>query len=485
MNLKSRIGDLLLGRQSGPGQDAPDSVAAAREIQQQQDEAARLHMRRLAHVRNRELNDLRALMLERAQSLTDQAPSRTSKHASKNAVTRPSGLTDVSQMVSLINELEVKVLSEPMGLVRTALPPPAHPANAMGTAHPPTRRLTTSHPLDDAALMVAARQWHQAGDLLISALDSGELPKGLDWATRCAIDLLERGNQVSRADELRQKYKQDRGCIPARVLPPRLSGPSSGRVQASSASLWKCESQLDAKEASSLQALVEANKACGPLVLDWSNVSSIDSLAMAPMQRAVETAMRCQTVFIHIGLLRLIRAARKELHAQMFSAKSWKFWLTLMNWNGFRSAHRIAAAAFSKRFECESPAYLSAKSLCQSLNTSTWSAGQNLVSSARFLGDLSRDQVKELDELEAGSLMPGGMVLLDFRLLTSVDFFFGADLLNWVIRQHARGQTVCITYAHPLLTHFLQMLGLQEYAKLHCLPNAQRLDSEQVNKPSV
>jgi hypothetical protein len=472
MNLKSRIGDLLQGRHSGNGPSAPDSEAAARERQHQQDEAQRLYMKRLNAVRNRELDDLRAVMRRRAERRSGKASSSSVKRNSSSGVTRPPGLAEGSQMVSLINELEIKVLSEPMGLMAVPGGPPSTPVTSGLTEPIRTTGLKPfpTNPLDDAALMMAAQRWDQAGDLLLSAIHAGGIDKGIDWVARCAIDLLERGGQNRRAAEVRQQYLEKKGQAPERIVPAKLSAPVAGRVHAGDISSWRCASRLGADDAVHLQSVLQSAGAGTVVVVDWSDITALDALAAEPMQRVIQMAMRSRTVFVQIGLSRLVRAVRLELQAQSLSETTWNFWLVLMNWNGFRNAHRAASIAFLKRFQYDPPAYLSSRCICHSLNKPLSATGHEFVSSARFLGDLSREHAQELEALEVPAAQPGAIVLLDCRFLTSLDFFFGADLLNWVIRRHTRGEVVSIAFAHPLLAHFLQMLGLHDYAKLHRLP---------------
>jgi hypothetical protein len=467
MNLKSRIVETLQIRSSGSVGDALDSETLALKRQQQED-AHKLHMRRLLTARNRELDELRKIMVQRRKSQKGNEVSRQGKGALTTGITRPPSLVDGAQLVSLINELEVKVLSEPMGL--TGLPahkPPPTVNTISGNSSPPSSGSSKAHPLDDAALMVAARRWDHAADLLIKAICAGDVPRGTDWATRSAIDLFERSGQTERAAAMRLQYAQSRGRDPGRIVPPKLNASVAGRLQICEPIAWKCPAILGSDVPVALGVLLAGGKTGVPLVIDWTAASSVDVKAMEALQLSIQNAMKSQNIFVHLGLSKLIRIMRKELQNQNFSREAWSLWLTLLNWTGFRHAHRAAASAYAKRFQNEAPVFLGVRCICQPLSMPANGVAKDLVYAARFQGDLTREHAEELDRLEIRASMPGRLVVLDFRLLTSLDFFFGADLLNWVIKRHSRGETVGISYAHPLLAHFLQMLGLQHYAKLH------------------
>ncbi len=376
-------------------------------------------------------------------------------------------------MVSLINDLEVKVLSEPMGLT---LPPqkatlsPVTTTPEMAWASSGNRGQTNL--LDDTALMIAAHRWDQAGMLLLNAVCSGKVTKGIDWLTRSAIDLLERGEREEDAARLRQRYRQSRGRMPGRVIPSRIGAThGAGRLLGSETLSWKCPARLEIEDVGALEAMLNAAPARHPRVMDWSLLEGIDAAAIGPMHDMIGKAMQAQAVFVHLDLSRLIRTARQELPVQLFSRESWSFWLSLLNWNGFRSAHRTAAAAFARRFQCDAPSYISPRCVSQPLkHPPDFHAPDDRVQAVRLLGDLTREHSEELERLGMRTASPGKLLLLDCRHLTSVDFFFGTDLLNWVTRRHSQGETVSIVYAHPLLAHFLNMLGLRDYAKLHGVP---------------
>lgn len=469
MNLKSRISEALQIRSVGSAGDSPDSEALMLK-RQQEEERQRAYMRRLLVTRNRELDELRKIMRQRRQRKDGtQVSSRGKGSGSASAgITRPPSPTDGAQLVSLINELEVKVLSEPMAL--TGLPrSDARPSVAANgeVRRPPETSSTPANPLDDVALMVAARRWDHAADLLIKAICAGDMRKGaVDWAMRSAIDLFERSGQIERTAAMRLQYQESRGREPSRILPPRLNAPKTGQLQTSNPIIWSCPAQLDKAAAAALGMILNTSKRNSPLVIDWTAAVGIDPTGMEGLQLCFEQAIRSQNIFVHFGLSKLIRVLRHELHNQAYTREAWKLWLTLLNWTGFRHAHHTAAAAYSRRYSDEAPRFQSVRCICQSLNLPPGGSMEGLVCAARFQGDLTGDDVEELDRLEILAPLPGRLVLLDFRLLTSVDFFFGADLLNWVIRRHSRGETVVIAYAHPLLSHFLQMLGLQHHAKL-------------------
>lgn len=468
MNLKSRISEALQARSAGSAGDSLDSESLALK-RLQEEEAHRAHMRRLLVARNRELNELRSIMVQRRQRKGGVEVAERGRGSAAAGVTRPPPHTDAAQLVSLINELEVKVLSEPMGL--TGLPAGRAPSLATtttttGNSLPSSNGSTKADPLDDAALMVAARRWDQAADLLIKALCAGDVPRGADWATRSAIDLFERGGQVERAAAMRIQYLESRGREPGRIVPPRLDAPVCGRLKVCNPIVWRCPARLDREVPAALDLLLNASRRGVPLVIDWSAVAGIDPTAMAELRLSFEQSMKSQNIFVHVGLSRLIRALRQALKNQNFSRDSWLLWLALLNWTGFRHAHHTGANAFARRYPDEAPKFRSVRCISQPIHLPEGRSASELVCAARFQGDLTRDHAEELDRLEVRAPMPGKLVLLDFRLLTSLDFFFGADLLNWVIRRHSRGEMVGIAYAHPLLAHFLQMLGIQNHAKL-------------------
>lgn len=467
MNLRSRISEVLQIRSAGSAGDSPDSEALA--LKRQREEGMqRAYMRRLLVARNRELDELRAIMRKRRQRIDGTNVSSRDKGSISASITRPPNPTDSAQLVSLINDLEIKVLSEPMAL--TGLPYSDVRPNV--AAHrdirkPPETISVKVNPLDDIALMVAARRWEHAADLLIKAIYAGEMRRGVaDWATRTAIDLFERSGQVERAAAMRLQYQESRGREPGRILPPRLNAAMTGQLQVSNPIVWSCPAQLDGTAPTALGMLLNTNKRNTPLVIDWSAVAGIDSTSINGLQLCFEQAMRSQIIFVHLGLSKLIRTLRQELQNQNFTRESWNLWLTLLNWTGFRHAHHTAAAAYSRRYSDAAPSFRSVRCICQALNLPAGSSTEELVCAARFQGELTQEEAEELDRIEIRASAPGRLVVLDFRLLTSVDFFFGTDLLNWVIKRHSRGEMVVIAYAHPLLSHFLQMLGLQHHAKL-------------------
>lgn len=476
MNLRSRIGGILQGKASALDEAAPDSRALAQEKERRAELSLQLHMRQMRAVRDRELNELRQIMAKRSlRGMVAGERLPTSRGTGGLAPSRPTSAVDATQMVSMINELEVKVLSEPMGLGSRSPGRNRKPGlerqrddPATGHSNQPRNGPASPHSLDDAALMVAARRWDQAADLLLEALAIGDLRGGTDWVVRSAIDLLERGGQSGRAAALRKQYEQRRRRPPRHIVPPAAGVATLEPLQATETPPWRCPSRLGGPDIPALQALLL--QAHDPVTLDWSMVSGIEATSLVDLQRLMETAMASHIVFVHIGLPKLIRAARQALHAEPDSMNRWTLWLALLNWSGLRKTHRSAAAAFAQRFQCPPPVYGAVRCVCQNLPAQGNGPVEDRVYHARLVGDLSMEHVNELARLEALAPKPGRLVLLDCRLLVSVDFFFGAELLNWVIRRQSRGESIGIAHAHPLLGHFLRILGFQGYARLHGLP---------------
>ncbi len=459
MNLKLHLGGILQGRPSTrrtpvpvPAPDGGDTLPCPDDARRR-DALAQQHLLRMRIARDRELNQLRALMAHRRNG-----PARAAATPAALAASRSPFPLESSRLLNLINGLESEVFSEPMACPGPLPLPPQPPEDAApsgtGTSGP------HPHPLDDAALMVAAQQWGQAADLLLGALDAGQLPGEAEWAPRCAVDLFERDGQPDRARALRRQYRLQGAA--QHVVPSPLAGTAAGGVLPCAIAPWRCPEPWGAADVGALLArLAEPDPAGSPVVLDWRAMARIDAAALPALQALVEQAMRSRTVFVHVGLARLVDAARQAMREQAYAKESRDLWLALLNWTGFRQAHAKAAAVFAHRFGDAPPPWRHTRCVGHRLNTASGAPAQDLIRAACLQGELTNAHIGELGRFDAAPPCPGGLVLLDLRHLASMDFFFGAELLNAAIRRHAKGEAVCVAHAHPLLAHYLRMLGMK------------------------
>lgn len=471
MSLISQI-DAALRRGLGvAGEGAQSSASETNDppFEQTRPGAVYSQRSRMRLVCDRELEALRiALRLRKATSADGWSGERSTLPGKPNSA--PAALGK-AEMVSRINEIEAKIMSSPMKLFPRPRPRPMPtPApqvqllDPMIAAFPPTQAV--SDPLDEAAAMFAARRVDLTVEHLLAAIRAGPLASYTSWALRCVIDLLERSGSAEPTQTLRQEYEGRFAHAPTPVLPP-ITGPAAMPwLSFADTAHWLCPMVLDEQAAIDLMDALNMHAGHGVLVIDWTAIDRLSPMAQTRLQAVLDQAIGLPMTFFQVGLPRLARLLRADLQMRPQSRESWTLWLTLLNWNGFNNSYQTALPGFIERCGPDPRPY--AAPVCASVQLAGSETSGSPVSALqiRLAGVLTRDHAESISALDVLPSRPGQLVLVDCRSLECVDFFFGAEIVNWSMKRSASQETVCFAHVHPLLAHFLRMLGLHDHAKL-------------------
>ena len=277
----------------------------------------------------------------------------------------------------------------------------------------------------------------------------------------------------------------------------QLAAPSVKPTASGPAADWVCSSVVGIQTVAALKAALA--KAPMPWRLDWTNLKTIDAVAVEPLCK-VFGSWSAQPVQIRfIGDSQLQDVLKKNTPSgQRDTAQEW--WQLRME--ALRVTHRpdefeLAALDFCVTYEVSPPSWETARCEYKPIDTQGLAiAGHTIIGdvcrdsvpsslqpldgdthmdnlysqmssllSVELSGQIEGDAVVMLEQLEI-KLMGADIMQISCAKLIRVDFSAAGTLLNWVSARHAENRAVQFLEVNRLVAAFFNVIGITEYAKV-------------------
>ena len=260
---------------------------------------------------------------------------------------------------------------------------------------------------------------------------------------------------------------------------------------------WICPSSVGIQTVAALKAALA--KAPMPWRLDWSNLKTIEPLAIEALSKVFAgwSAQPVQLRFIGDAQLQQI-LQKATPSGQRDTLQAW--WQLRME--ALRVTHRpdefeLAALDFCVTYEVSPPSWETARCEYKSLdNQGLAVSGHTIIGevsrdsmpsslspqdgdthmdaltsqmtnlmSIELSGQIEGDAVTTLEKLEA-KLMGADIMMISCAKLIRVDFSAAGTLLNWVSARQSEGRAVQFSEVNRLVAAFFNVIGITEHAKV-------------------
>ena len=260
---------------------------------------------------------------------------------------------------------------------------------------------------------------------------------------------------------------------------------------------WVCPSILGIQAVAALEAALA--KVPMPWRLDWSNLKSIDVVAVDPLCKVFSgwSSQPVQLRFMDDSQLQQVLQKATPSGVQETSQQWWQLRMEALRVTHRPDEFELAALDFCVTYEVSPPAWESARCDYKPLDQDGGAVGGHT-----FIGNVYRDSAQsnlsilEGDtQMEGMSSQPGGMVsvelsgqiqgdaiavldALDLKLsgadimlisctkLIRVDFSAAGTLLNWVSARQSENRVVQFSDVNRLVAAFFNVIGITEYARV-------------------
>lgn len=260
---------------------------------------------------------------------------------------------------------------------------------------------------------------------------------------------------------------------------------------------WICPSSVGIQTVAALKAALA--KAPMPWRLDWSNLKTIEPLAVEAMSKVFAgwSAQPVQLRFLGDAQLQEV-LQRATPSGRRDTLQAW--WELRME--ALRVTHRpdefeLAALDFCVTYEVSPPSWEMARCEYKSMDSQGLAiSGHTIIGevsrdsmpsslshqdgdthmdaltsqmanlmSIELSGQIEGDAVTPLEELET-KLMGADIMMISCAKLIRVDFSAAGTLLNWVSARQSEGRAVQFTEVNRLVAAFFNVIGITEHAKV-------------------
>lgn len=356
--------------------------------------------------------------------------------------------------------------------------------------------------LEEASIRFANGDDGGAEAGLLEMLAPGGSRAGQSETWMALFDLYRATDQQEKFESAAIKYVQkfDRSAPQWFSLPDMVKAmaiPAVTVVSSGSVADWICPSSVGIQTVAALKAALV--KAPMPWRLDWSNLKTIEPLAIEALSKVFAdwSAQPVQLRFTGDSLLQQV-LQRGTPSGQRDTLQSW--WQLRME--ALRVTHRpdefeLVALDFCVTYEVSPPSWETARcdyksldnqGLAASGHTIIGEASSDSVSSSLYphdgdthidaltaqvanlmsielSGQIEGDAVATLEQLEA-KLMGADIMIISCSKLIRVDFSAAGTLLNWVSARQSEGRAVQFSEVNRLVAAFFNVIGITEHAKV-------------------
>ena len=402
-----------------------------------------------------------------------------------------------------------------------ALRPPAKPlviaglagtgdeyeAGASGFTHTNMMAMEVSEVAHDAELEEASIRFANGDDSgaeagLLEMLAPGGSRSGQSETWMALFDLYRATDSQEKFETAAIRFVQkfDRSAPQWFSMPDivrQLGKPAGIPVADGPVADWVCPSVVGIQTVAALKTALA--KAPMPWRLDWTNLKTIDAVAVEPLCKIFASWAAHPVQLRFIGDTQFQQILQKNTPSGLNdTAQRW--WLLRME--ALRVTHRpdefeLAALDFCVTYEVSPPAWEIARCDYKSIDTHGLAiAGHTIIGdvyrdsstaslsmqegdthmdnlssqmgnllSIELSGQIQGDAVAMLEQLEV-KLMGADIMQISCARLIRVDFSAAGTLLNWVSARHAESRIVQFLEVNRLVAAFFNVIGITEYAKV-------------------
>lgn len=277
-----------------------------------------------------------------------------------------------------------------------------------------------------------------------------------------------------------------------------LAKPDTNKPVATGATAhWICPSILGIQTVAALKAATA--RSAMPWRLDWSNLKTIDFLAVEPLNKVFSdwSAHRVQLRFKGDAQLQKVLHAATPSNQREIAQEWWRLRMEALRVTHRPDEFELVALDFCVTYEVSPPAWENASCEYKPLDPEGLAiAGYTIVGdvfrdsahsslslpeddsridmidlemgsqkSVELTGQIQGDALWVLDQLEIKLVGADSMVIACGKLIR-IDFSAAGTLLNWVSAQKAENRTVQFLEVNRLVAAFFNVIGISEHAKV-------------------
>ena len=356
--------------------------------------------------------------------------------------------------------------------------------------------------LEEASIRFANGDDSGAEAGLLEMLAPGGSRAGQSEIWMALFDLYRATDQQEKFENAALKYVQkfDRSAPQWFSMPDMVKAlgvPAVAIASTGPAADWICPSTVGIQTVAALKAALA--KAPMPWRLDWSNIKTIEPLAVEALSKVFAgwSAQPVQLRFIGDSQLQQV-LQNATPSGQVDTLQTW--WQLRME--ALRVTHRpdefeLAALDFCVTYEVSPPSWETARCEYKSMdNQGVAISGHTIIGevsrdsmpsslnpqdgdthmealtsqmtslmSIELSGQIEGDAVTTLEKLEA-KLMGADIMMISCAKLIRVDFSAAGTLLNWVSARQSEGCAVQFSEVNRLVAAFFNVIGITEHAKV-------------------
>ncbi len=401
----------------------------------------------------------------------------------------------------------VPAFKPPKPLVIGGLAGNNYEGGASGFGHTNMMAMDVSEIAHDAELEEASIRFANGDDIgaeagLQEMLAPGGSRAGQSETWMALFDLYRATDQQEKFENAALKYVQkfDRSAPQWFSMPDMvraMSGPDISAAGNRPAADWICPSSVGIQTTAALKAALA--KAPMPWRLDWSNLKTIEPLAVEALAKVFAgwSAQPVQLRFIGDDQLQQV-LQRATPSGQRDTQQAW--WQLRME--ALRVTHRpdefeLAALDFCVTYEVSPPSWETARCEYKSMDNQGLAISGNTIigevsrdsmpsslspqdgdthmdaltsqmanlMSIELSGQIEGDAVTTLEKLET-KMMGADIMMISCAKLIRVDFSAAGTLLNWVSARQSEGRAVQFSEVNRLVAAFFNVIGITEHAKV-------------------
>ena len=271
----------------------------------------------------------------------------------------------------------------------------------------------------------------------------------------------------------------------------------AGKLPDEAAAHWRCPSVVDLKTVAALNAVLL--KVPMPWCLDWSNLKTIQPVAVAPLLDIFSAWAEQPVQLQFIGDMQLQKVLRNDTPFGVRETPQnwWQLRMASLRVTNQADDFELAALDFCVTYEISPPDWKRARSEYRSLDqpdglmfveTITGEADRDSevstfiasyqetqpshgerpighVFAAELCGQIEGDLIVVLDQLET-QFKGADLLVISCSALIRVDFSAAGTLLNWVTARQAENIFIQFSDVNRLVAAFFSVIGITEHSKV-------------------
>jgi ABC-type transporter Mla MlaB component len=356
--------------------------------------------------------------------------------------------------------------------------------------------------LEEAAIRFANGDDSGAEAGLLEMLAPGGSRSGQSETWMALFDLYRACDQQEKFESAALNYVQkfDRSAPQWFSMPDMVKAMAAPAVSAASngpVADWICPSSVGIQTVATLK--VALAKAPMPWRLDWSNLKTVEPLAVEALSKVFAgwSAQPLQLRFIGDGQLQKVLQNATPSGQRDTPQAAWQLRMEALRVTHRPDEFELAALDFCVTYEVSPPSWETARCEYKSMDSYGLAiAGHTIIGDAsrdsvlsslgpsegdtqmdaltsqmanlmsiELSGQIEGDAVTTLEQLDT-KLLGADIMMISCAKLIRVDFSAAGTLLNWVSARQAEGRAVQFSEVNRLVAAFFNVIGITEHAKV-------------------